>query len=220
MLTYYAFYGDRDVIVSFSQLPNIRGTRLSKRDIHSSCAHYCPEPSQISQDGPQSNCSQHVIHISGIPFSVTEEQMQNYFSGVVGVHLIRNSVGQASGRCFIEFDSEQSKRTSLLKDGEWMGTRYLKITETNPEDLCRNVEWNESLPDLSKSIVLRGFLSGTTEPDVRAFLQTNSLSPISVRQSKPGPWALCEFEECEIVDAALSAGKQYFGDRYIDIARA
>eukprot|EP01083_Nonionella_stella_P291428 991660_1 len=119
-------------------------------NIHSSCAHYCPEPSQISQDGPQSNCSQHVIHISGIPFSVTEGQMQNYFSGVVGVHLIRNSVGQASGRCFIEFDSEQSKRTSLWKDGEWMGTRHLKITETNPEDLCRNVKWNASLPDLSK----------------------------------------------------------------------
>eukprot|EP01083_Nonionella_stella_P148550 470434_1 len=214
----------RDVIASFSQLPNIRGIRLSKRDnirnIHSSCAHYCTEPSQIAQDEPYSNFSLHVIHISGIPFSVTEEQMQNYFSGVVGVHLIRNSVGQASGRCFIEFDSEQSKRTSLLKDGEWMGTRYLKITETNPEDLCRNVEWNESLPDLSKSIVLRGFLSGTTEPDVRAFLQTNSLSPISVRQSKPGTWALCEFDECEIVEAALAMGKQYFGDRYIDIARA
>jgi len=86
-----------------------------------------------------------ILKLRGLPFKVTPERVANWFhEGVVyetspsaeNVHLVAD-YGRPSGTAFVEFEKLSDAQLALAKDRQMMGTRYIEIFESSPEERAR-----------------------------------------------------------------------------------
>lgn len=79
------------------------------------------------------------VFLRGMPFSVTEEQVQNFFSGLLinEVVLLKNGYGQKNGNGFVKFATREDTFEALKRDRKYIGSRYVEVSTTTADDWFR-----------------------------------------------------------------------------------
>ena len=76
-----------------------------------------------------------------MPFNATAELILQFFQGLdipktsMGVHLVVGPNGRPNGEAFIEFASEEVADAALAKDRGTIGTRYVEVFRSTPEQM-------------------------------------------------------------------------------------
>ena len=79
----------------------------------------------------------HIIHMRGLPFRVTEQEIAEWFSSVadpVDVMIHYNHDGRPSGEADAMFASESEARRALQKNKQNMQHRYVELFYDGPGD--------------------------------------------------------------------------------------
>merc|ERR1719197_2121759 len=85
--------------------------------------------------GP-SGATSHVVHMRGLPFRVTENDIAEWFSSVadpVGIQIMYNNDGRPTGEAEVAFSSAHDAKRSLQKDRQNMQHRYVELFYDGPD---------------------------------------------------------------------------------------
>merc|ERR1719225_2607142 len=73
---------------------------------------------------------QHIVHMRGLPFRVTENDICEWFSSVVDptdISIIYNNQGRPTGEADVMFNSEADANKAMTKDRQNMQHRYIEL---------------------------------------------------------------------------------------------
>eukprot|EP00064_Thunnus_orientalis_P008130 superscaffoldBa00000949_g8153 len=84
------------------------------------------------------------VFLKGMPFSVTEKDVLNFFSGLLvdEIVLLKNQKGQNNGRGLVRFATREDASEGLRRDRKYMGSRYVEVYTTTEDDWHRAVGSN------------------------------------------------------------------------------
>ncbi|XP_074540353.1 RNA binding motif protein 12Bb [Halichoeres trimaculatus] len=79
------------------------------------------------------------LFLKGMPFSVTEGDVLNFFSGLVidDVILFRNANGLKNGKGIVKFATSKDAYEGLKRDRQYIGSRYVELSPTTADDWRR-----------------------------------------------------------------------------------
>merc|ERR1719273_1456210 len=72
----------------------------------------------------------HIVHMRGLPFRVTENDIAEWFSSVVDpmdISIIYNNQGRPTGEVDVMFAAEADARKAMTKDRQNMQHRYIEL---------------------------------------------------------------------------------------------
>ncbi|XP_017540117.1 RNA binding motif protein 12Bb isoform X1 [Pygocentrus nattereri] len=80
------------------------------------------------------------LHLSGMPFSTTKEDIRNFLAGlqVEDMIFLRSRRGLFYGSCLVKFTTRDDAREGLKRDRQYIGSRYVRIKT------CSEDEWVEA----------------------------------------------------------------------------
>ncbi|KAL7875308.1 hypothetical protein SRHO_G00062780 [Serrasalmus rhombeus] len=80
------------------------------------------------------------LHLSGMPFSTTKEDVRNFLAGlqVEDMIFLRSRRGLFYGSCLVKFTTRDDAREGLKRDRQYIGSRYVRIKT------CSEDEWVEA----------------------------------------------------------------------------
>ncbi|CAK6977780.1 G-rich sequence factor 1 [Scomber scombrus] len=103
-----------------------------------------------------------VVRIRGLPFTCTEADIVNFFSGLDivenGITIVLNNKGRRSGEAYVQFSSQEAADQALQKDREVIGNRYIEVFPSNSREVLsswRRKTTNSASPDMSSESVTR-----------------------------------------------------------------
>ncbi|XP_061116783.1 uncharacterized protein LOC133140679 isoform X2 [Conger conger] len=119
-----------------------------------------------------------MVKLQGLPYSCTEKDVAEFFSGLEivphGVALVTNHKRRNTGLAYVEFTSQEMAERAVAKDGNTMGTRYIKVL---PVPIKSEVQSQRGLKEeVSPS------LPAATETDTHP--ESNDPVPRSVQYSR------------------------------------
>ena len=120
-----------------------------------------------------------VIKMRGLPYSTTETEISDFFSGLHiapgGVSIGRDASGRASGEAHVEFVTDQDAQSAMLLNRQRIGSRYIELFRTKqaPNVSRRGMAAGsaEGGGGTSDSLRLRGMPFNSTEADVQSFFK-------------------------------------------------
>lgn len=79
------------------------------------------------------------VFLKGLPFSVTEMEIRDFFSGLLidDIVLLKTDRGVSNGRGLVKFATRQDAHEGLKRDREYIGSRYIEISQTTVHDWHR-----------------------------------------------------------------------------------
>lgn len=84
-----------------------------------------------------------VIRMRGLPFSATKQDVINFFQGLpVADDMIQFVVrgdGRVTGEAFVSFGSTSDSESAMQRNGNHMGTRYVELFPSTPEEIVRHM---------------------------------------------------------------------------------
>ncbi|XP_072536758.1 RNA binding motif protein 12Bb [Salminus brasiliensis] len=114
------------------------------------------------------------LHLSGMPFSATKENVRMFFEGlqVEDIIFLRNRLGMFNGIGLVKFATVEEAREGLKRDRQYMGQRYVCIK------ICSENQWVRA--------------GGFVRPEasnwrMRAPNRTRSRSPVRSRSRSRSP---------------------------------
>ncbi|KAM6994573.1 RNA binding motif protein 12Bb [Tautogolabrus adspersus] len=89
--------------------------------------------------GASSSIDDLYLFLKGMPFSVTEEEVRDFFSGLVidDVILFKNRNGLKNGKGIVKFATSQDAYEGLKRDRKYIQSRYVEVALTTADDWCR-----------------------------------------------------------------------------------
>ncbi|EKX54712.1 hypothetical protein GUITHDRAFT_57099, partial [Guillardia theta CCMP2712] len=82
-----------------------------------------------------------IVRMRGLPFSVREEDIREFFSGLLvrphGIFFTSSRDGRPTGEAFVIFERDDEGEKALSLDRKHMGTRYVEVFKSNKPDLVR-----------------------------------------------------------------------------------
>ncbi|CAK6960587.1 RNA binding motif protein 12Bb [Scomber scombrus] len=129
------------------------------------------------------------VFLKGMPFTVTEKDVLNFFSGlfVDEIILLKNQKGQNNGKGFVKFATREDASEGLRRDRKYMGSRYVEVYTTTEEDWHRAVGSNMT----GKVERQRSPVRNQRNPQYRA----RSRSPLAQRPTASSNEEYCVFLE-------------------------
>ncbi|XP_071340023.1 G-rich sequence factor 1 [Trachinotus anak] len=80
-----------------------------------------------------------VVRLRGLPFTCTEDDIVQFFSGLEimenGITIVTDHRGRRSGEAFVQFSSQESADEALQRDREVIGNRYIEVFPSRSEDI-------------------------------------------------------------------------------------
>ncbi|XP_060906506.1 RNA binding motif protein 12Bb [Labrus mixtus] len=78
------------------------------------------------------------LFLKGMPFSVTEEEVRDFFSGLVvdDIILFKNRKCLKSGKGIVKFATSQDAYEGLKRDRQYIQSRYVEVSRTTADDWC------------------------------------------------------------------------------------
>ncbi|KAM9852356.1 RNA binding motif protein 12Bb [Aulostomus maculatus] len=75
------------------------------------------------------------VFLKGLPFSVTQKEIYNFFSGLLmdDVILLKNERGKNNGTGIVKFARREDAMESLKRDREYIGSRYVELFPTTED---------------------------------------------------------------------------------------
>ncbi|KAM4808925.1 G-rich sequence factor 1 [Rhinophrynus dorsalis] len=87
--------------------------------------------SQNTQSSVSSPPSDGIVRLRGLPYSCSEQDILNFFSGLdvadEGITFVLDQRGRKSGEAFVQFLSQEHADQALLKHKQEIGSRYIEI---------------------------------------------------------------------------------------------
>lgn len=85
----------------------------------------------ILKEAVQAPGNRNVVRIRGLPFSCSEADIEEFFSGLEivdnGITFIEDRRGRNTGQAFVQFSSEEAADEALQRDREVIGNRYIEV---------------------------------------------------------------------------------------------
>ncbi|KAK6119775.1 hypothetical protein DH2020_046479 [Rehmannia glutinosa] len=80
-----------------------------------------------------------VLRMRGLPFSAGKDDIIDFFKKFIlseeSIHIIFNFDGRPTGEAFVEFASADEAKAALAKDRMTLGSRYIELFQSSPEEL-------------------------------------------------------------------------------------
>ncbi|XP_059194671.1 LOW QUALITY PROTEIN: RNA binding motif protein 12Bb [Centropristis striata] len=94
---------------------------------------YTPPPQH--QRGSNTNGDSVYVFLGGMPFSVTEADIHEFFSGlrINDMILLKNSHGQNNGKGLVKFATREDANEALERDRQYIGSRYVEVSKTTAD---------------------------------------------------------------------------------------
>lgn len=98
-------------------------------------------PLSQQQRAPNSDDDFLCLFLKGMPFSVTEKEVHDFFSGLLveEIILVKNAHGLNNGTGLVKFATREDAFEGLKRDRNYIGSRYIEISRTTAEDWRRVV---------------------------------------------------------------------------------
>ncbi|XP_034152505.1 G-rich sequence factor 1 isoform X4 [Esox lucius] len=187
---------------------------------------YPPLPDYSSVSRPEKEVF--IIRAKGLPWSCTADDLMHFFSecrvrdGVKGIHLTVNRDGKPNGQAFIELENEEDVSKALEKHRQYLGRRYIEVSEVTNSDAEAILKKTIQLPAKDGVVRLRGLPYSCTETDILLFFAGLDVAEDGVtlttdyRGRKTGE-AYVQFLTQEQADQALTKDRELIGNRYIEV---
>ncbi|KAL3828191.1 hypothetical protein ACJIZ3_016993 [Penstemon smallii] len=176
-----------------------------------------------------------VLRLRGLPYSVSKEEIMNFFKDFVlsedKIHLIANSEGRPAGEAFVEFASPEDSRDAMSKDRKSLGYRYIELFPASHEELEEAASRDRLLPksyegkdstEPTTVLRMRGLPFSAGKDDIIDFFKNFTLSEESIHitfnhEGRPTGEAFVEFASEDDAKAALAKNRMTLGSRYIEL---
>lgn len=80
-----------------------------------------------------------VVLLRGLPYTSTEDNIVQFFSGLDivenGITIVTNSRGRNSGQAFVQFSSQEAAKEALERDRELIGNRYIEVFPSRLDEI-------------------------------------------------------------------------------------
>lgn len=144
-------------------------------------------PPPLLQRAP--NTDDVFLFLKGLPFSVTEKEICDFFGGLVvdEVVLVKNRQGLNNGTGFVKFATREDAMEGLKRDREYIGARYIEISTTTLND------WHRVTGRMPTAVIGGSFQRGRSPiPDQRDLQhRVRSRSPVAQRHIAPSEGEYC-----------------------------
>lgn len=144
-------------------------------------------PPPLLQRAP--NTDDVFLFLKGLPFSVTEKEICDFFGGLVvdEVVLVKNRQGLNNGTGFVKFATREDAMEGLKRDREYIGARYIEISTTTLND------WHRVTGRMPTAVIGGSFQRGRSPiPDQRdPQHRARSRSPVAQRHIAPSEGEYC-----------------------------
>ncbi|XP_029359370.1 RNA binding motif protein 12Bb [Echeneis naucrates] len=79
------------------------------------------------------------VFLKGLPFSVTEKEVYDFFGGLLidEIILLKNNHGSNNGRGLVKFATREDASEGLKRDRKYIGSRYIEVSMTTVHDWQR-----------------------------------------------------------------------------------
>ncbi|CAM4539599.1 hypothetical protein PO909_025715 [Leuciscus waleckii] len=188
-----------------------------------------------------------VVRLRGLPFSCTEKDIIQFFSGLDivedGVTIVLNRKGRNSGDAFVQFVTKEMAEKALKRDRDVIGNRYVEIfpsrkTEIQVQYGSRRNETSASTPGAEDTprriktanvsptsatgnlVQMRGLPYEATAEDIVKFFAPIRLVKVLVEYSpngRPTGEAEAYFRTHQDAVSAMSKDREYINERYIEL---
>lgn len=76
------------------------------------------------------------LFLKGLPFSVTEKEVHDFFSGLLvdEIILFKNTYGANNGKGLVKFAAREDAFEGLKRDRRYIGSRYIEVSRATAED--------------------------------------------------------------------------------------
>ncbi|KAK6100378.1 RNA recognition motif family protein [Brugia pahangi] len=121
----------------------------------------------VIRKGDQDTPYNFVVRLRGIPFSATNDDVKEFFSGleVADVVIDKELGGRPSGEAFVRFASKQHAEMALERNRNNMGSRYVEVFRSSGDELEKSREGHVAPPTSLRSLAVeRSFPTPRTEP--------------------------------------------------------
>uniref|UniRef100_A0A3B4ZDT9 G-rich RNA sequence binding factor 1 n=1 Tax=Seriola lalandi dorsalis TaxID=1841481 RepID=A0A3B4ZDT9_SERLL len=183
---------------------------------------------------PADDC---VVRLRGLPFSCTEADIAQFFSGLDimknGITLIKDHRGRKSGDGFVQFSSQESASQALQRDREVIGNRYIEVFRSSSSEILSSWRRTSSASpqtsthpaDRTSSAVLphyvhmRGLPFQVSGEDIVKFFSPLVVSKILIEcgpDGKPSGEAEVYFSCHQDAVAAMSKDRMYI-ERFVEL---
>ncbi|KAJ3597744.1 hypothetical protein NHX12_001261 [Muraenolepis orangiensis] len=130
------------------------------------------------------------LFLKGMPFSVTEDCVRQFFDGLLvdGIILLKNGRGQNNGMGVVRFGTIQDARDGLMRDRGYMGSRFVEVNLSTEE------QWNMGSGDVQGGCNTNGqFARGKSPVDLARHSQRRprSRSPLANAPNSASSEELC-----------------------------
>ncbi|VDK88319.1 unnamed protein product [Litomosoides sigmodontis] len=121
----------------------------------------------VIRKGDQDAPYNFVVRLRGIPFSATNDDVKEFFSGleVADVVIDKELGGRPSGEAFVRFASKQHAEMALERNRNNMGSRYVEVFRSSGDELEKSREGHIAPPTSLRSLAVeRSFPALRSEP--------------------------------------------------------
>lgn len=98
---------------------------------------HAPSPQHLRASS--SNDDFFCLYLKGLPYSVTEKEVHDFFSGLLVDEIIfmKNAHGSNNGTGFVKFATREDATEGLKRDRGYIGSRYIEISRATGDDWRR-----------------------------------------------------------------------------------
>ncbi|EFO21147.1 RNA binding protein [Loa loa] len=121
----------------------------------------------VIRKGDQDTPYNFVVRLRGIPFSATNDDVKEFFTGleVADVVIDKELGGRPSGEAFVRFASKQHAEMALERNRNNMGSRYVEVFRSSGDELEKSKEGHIAPPTSLRSLAAeRSFPAPRSEP--------------------------------------------------------
>ncbi|KAK5870733.1 hypothetical protein PBY51_003656 [Eleginops maclovinus] len=183
-----------------------------------------------------------VVRIRGLPFSCTENDIVQFFSGLEivgnGITFVKNRRGKNSGEAYVQFSSKEAADEALQRDRELIGHRYIEVFPSSTDQIysswvgrsntgTQSANRKTAFDSQSKHgspqshhIHMRGLPYQVSAEDIVKFFAPLVVSKITIScspEGRPNGEAEVYFNCHQDALTAMSRDRDYIGQRYVEL---
>ncbi|XP_072290278.1 G-rich sequence factor 1 [Eucyclogobius newberryi] len=192
-----------------------------------------------AEEGPSSDC---VVRLRGLPYSSSERDVLQFFSGLDivqnGITIVADNKGRNSGVAYVEFTSQEAFEEALKRNKELIGNRYIEVFPSRRDEV--RTSWrsrtNSSSPQHSSPftprrtsrnesqtlhyIHMRGLPFSASGEDIVKFFSPLVVSKVLIEfgpNGRASGEADVYFSGHQEAVEAMTRDKMHIGERYIEL---
>lgn len=172
-LNFSSAWSSQDLSLGLSQRRNSKPTNNNRRvgGIGSS----------PSRNAVQNSTTGHSIHMRGLPFEATLQDVLDFYTPLVpvDVRLLYEASGRPKGECDVDFSTHSDCEAAMLKDKQNMGHRYIELfLKSSPNN---NNGWGRSMNNQMNRSLSSPHVNSVPNQNLNSHLNNNNNNKTNYR---------------------------------------